>query len=329
MSSGGNASGEKPALSIRMLRMFFLNQSLFLLLLLLVMCGIISLLNRHFLSLHNFREITVQAGVIAMLSVGQTYVILSAGIDLGMGSVLALASVTTAMAMEATGSTIASLPVGILVGGLCGAANGFMIGVLSIPPFVATFGMLCIARGLALIVTGGMPQYIMAPGYDVIGQERTLGVPNSTILVLALYVVYYVILVRTKRGRYTYAIGSNQDAAFLSGINITWQLIWIYMVAGVTVGIAGITELSRIGSGQPGAGSGYELDAIASVVVGGTSMSGGMGSLWGTLVGALFITALRNGLNVMTINAHWQQVAIGLIVVLAVYADRIRNTMRK
>ncbi|MDR1535628.1 MAG: ABC transporter permease [Planctomycetota bacterium] len=328
MSSGADAAGSRSP-AARLGQLFLLNQPLFLLLILGVMCGIISFLSPHFLSLHNFREITVQAGVIAMLAVGQTFVILSAGIDLGMGSVVALASVTTAMAMPFTGSTAASFPVGILAGGLCGVANGFMIGVLSIPPFVATFGMLCIARGLALIVTGGMPQYMMSPGYDIIGQARTLGVPNSTILVLLLYLVCHFILTRTPRGRYTYAIGSNQDATFLSGINITRQLIWIYMISGITAGIAGITELSRIGSGQPGAGNGYELDAIASVVVGGTSMSGGMGSLWGTLVGALFITTLRNGLNVMTINAHWQQVAIGLIVVLAVYADRIRNNMKK
>ncbi|MDR1535736.1 MAG: ABC transporter permease [Planctomycetota bacterium] len=329
MSSGGDATRDGISLPTRLFQVLLLNQSLFMLLLLVIMCGIIAFLNQHFLSIHNFREITVQAGVIAMLAVGQTFVILSAGIDLGMGSVVALASVTTAMAMEASGSTAVSFPVGILVGALCGAANGFMVGGLGIPPFVATFGMLCIARGLALIVTHGMPQYIVSPGYDIIGQARTMGIPNSTLLVIALYVVCYLILIRTRRGRYTYAIGSNQDATFLSGINIPWQLIWIYMVSGITAGIAGITELSRIGSGQPGAGSGYELDAIAAVVVGGTSMSGGMGSLWGSLVGALFITTLRNGLNVMNINAHWQQVAVGFIVVLAVYADRIRNNMRK
>ncbi|MDR2588243.1 MAG: ABC transporter permease [Spirochaetales bacterium] len=296
---------------------------------LLFMLFVISRLSPHFFTIDNLREITVQAAVVTMLAAGQTFVILSGGIDLGMGSVVALSSVTSAMVMAQTSSVVVGFPVGLLIGALCGIINGFMVGKLSIPPFVATFGMMGMGRGVAYVVTGGMPQYQLAPGSDFLGQERFLGVPVATITVLILYIICYLVLVRTRRGRYTYAIGSNKDAAFLSGINVSRQLIWIYMISGITAGLAGITELSRVGSGQPGAGNGYELDAIASVVLGGASMSGGVGNIWGTLVGALIIVSLRSGLNVLNVNAYWQMVAIGAIVVIAVYADQVRNKMRK
>lgn len=324
MSSGADTSQPKQSVF-----KFLHNQTMFMFVFLIFMVCVFSYLSPHFLSVRNFREIAIQTAVVAMLAAGQTFVILSAGIDLGMGSVVALSSVAAAMTMEYTGSSWQSFPVGLLAGAACGICNGIMVGKLSIPPFVATFGMTCIARGVALIVTGGMPQYMMAPGSDFLGQRMYHGVPVSTMIVVVLYVACYFILTRTKRGRYTYAVGSNVDATFLSGINVSRQYIWVYMMSGLAAGLAGITELSRVGSGQPGGGMGYELDSIASVVVGGTSMSGGLGSIWGTLVGALIITTLRNGLNVLNTNAHWQQVAIGLIVVLAVYTDRLRNNMRK
>ena len=164
---------------------------------------------------------------------------------------------------------------------------------------------------------------------EFLGQQRIFGVPVATITVFLLYIFCYLILIRTRRGRYTYAVGSNKNAALLSGINVPRQLIWIFMISGITAGLAGITELSRVGSGQPGAGHGYELDAIASVVLGGASMSGGVGNIWGTLVGSLIIVSLRSGLNVLNVNAYWQLVAIGAIVVIAVYADQVRHKMKK
>jgi ribose transport system permease protein len=308
---------------------FLQNQTVFLFLFLIVMLLTLSRLSPHFFTIDNLREITVQAAVITILAAGQTFVILSGGIDLGMGSVVALASVTSAMCMAATGSAVIGFPMGILIGAVCGILNGLMIGKLNIPPFVATFGMMGMARGVAYVVTNGLPQYQLAPGSDFLGQQSFHGLPIATITVFILYILCYIILVRTKRGRYTYAIGSNRDATFLSGINVSLQLVWIYMIAGITAGLAGITELSRVGSGQPGAGNGYELDAIASVVLGGTSMSGGVGSIWGTLIGAFIIVSLRSGLNVLNVDAYWQMVAIGAIVVFAVYADQVRNKMKK
>jgi ribose/xylose/arabinose/galactoside ABC-type transport system permease subunit len=321
-------SGDRFALVKEKLKLLQ-NQTVFMLLFLIFMLLVLSRLSPHFFTIDNLREITVQAAVVTMLAAGQTFVILSGGIDLGMGSVVALSSVTSAMFMAHTGSAFLGFPVGLIIGAVCGIVNGFMVGKLNIPPFVATFGMMGMGRGVAYVITGGLPQYQLAEGSDFLGQQRFLGVPIATITVLILYIICYFILTRTKRGRYTYAIGSNKDAVFLSGINVSRQLIWIYMIAGITAGLAGITELSRVGSGQPGAGNGYELDAIASVVLGGASMSGGVGNIWGTLIGALIIVSLRSGLNVLNVNAYWQMVAIGLIVVVAVYADRVRNKMKK
>ena len=305
------------------------NQAVFLLLILFVMVGVFALLSPHFFSSSNLTEITIQASVISMIAVGQTMVILSSGIDLGAGSIVALTAVVSAMAMEQTGMLIPSYIIGLVIGAVCGLFNGFVIGKMRIPPFVATLGLMGIARGIALIITNGVPQYQLIPGSDFLGQGRVLGVPVPTIAVFVLYLLCYVILSYTRRGRYTYAIGSNAQASFLSGINVSRQIIWIYTIAGVTAAIAGITELSRIGSGQPAAGGDYALDSIAAVVLGGTSLQGGFGNIWGSLIGSLIIASLRNGLNVMNINAFWQQVVIGLIVIVAVYADQLRHQTRR
>lgn len=305
------------------------NQAVFVLLLLFVMWGTFALLSPHFFSANNLTEITIQASVISIIAAGQTMVILSSGIDLGAGSVVALTAVISAMAMEKTGMLIPSYLIGLAVGALCGLFNGFVIGKMKIPPFVGTLGLMMIARGIALIITNGVPQYQLVPGSDFLGQGRVLGLPVPTITVFLLYLGCYILLSRTRRGRYTYAIGSNAQTSFLSGINVSRQIIWVYVMAGIAAAIAGITELSRIGSGQPAAGGDYALDSIAAVVLGGTSLLGGLGNIWGTLVGSLIIASLRNGLNVMNINAFWQQVVIGIILIAAVYADQLRHQIRK
>lgn len=312
-----------------MLEALVSNQTSFMLLILFLMWGVFSQLSPHFFSSHNLAEITIQASVISMIAAGQTFVILSSGIDLGAGSIVALTAVISAIVMESTGMLIPGYLAGLAVGAACGLFNGLVIGKMNIPPFVSTLGLMGIARGLALIITNGVPQYQLAAGSDFLGQGKLLGLPVPTLAVFLLYILCYLILSRTRRGRYTYAVGSNAQASFLSGIKVSNQLIWVYVAAGVTAGIAGITELSRIGSGQPAAGGEYALDSIASVVLGGTSLQGGLGNIWGTLIGALIIASLRNGLNVMNINAFWQQVVIGLILIAAVYADQLRHQMRR
>jgi ribose transport system permease protein len=305
------------------------NQTSFMMLLLFVMWGVFSQLSPHFFTSQNLAEITIEASVICMVAAGQTIVILSSGIDLGAGSVVALTAVVSAMVMERTGTLIPGYFAGLAIGAVCGLFNGLVIGKMNVPPFVSTLGLMGIARGIALIITNGVPQYQLATGSDFLGQGKVIGLPVPTIAVFLLYILCYLILSRTRRGRYTYAIGSNSQASFLSGIKVSNQLIWVYVVAGLTAGIAGITELSRIGSGQPAAGGDYALDSIAAVCVGGTSLQGGIGNIWGTLIGGLIIASMRNGLNVTNINAFWQQVVIGLILIAAVYADQLRHHMRR
>jgi ribose transport system permease protein len=316
------------------------NQTLFMFIVLLVLMFGFAQLSPYFLTKDNLLQVTVQAAVICMLGAGQTFVILTAGIDLGVGSVLALVTVVSAIVMESWaglarttvlvagqqgGGLVPGLVAGLLVGAACGLVNGVVIGKLRVPPFVATLGMMGIARGLALIVTEGIPRFRLAPGADFLGQGRVLGLPVPTIAVFVLYGLCYVILTRTKLGRFTYAIGSNPQATLLSGVNISNYLIVVYTLSGVTAALAGLTEMSRIGSGQPAGGQGYELDSIAAVVLGGTSLLGGEGRILGTLVGAFIIAILRNGLNLLNIYAFWQQVIIGVIIILAVFADQVRR----
>jgi ribose transport system permease protein len=218
---------------------------------------------------------------------------------------------------------------GLAIGAIFGAANGICIARLGIPPFIATLGMMGIARGFALIITGGIPVFNMAPGFDLLGQGRVGDiVPVPTLTTLAVYLLGYYVLTRTRLGRYTYSIGSSLQATLLSGVNVRRYLILIYLISGLTTAAAGLTEASRIGSGQPAGGSGYELDSIAAVVIGGTSLFGGEGYLFSSLVGALIIASLRNGLNVMGVYAFWQQVAIGAIIIAAVYVDQLRRRRR-
>jgi ribose transport system permease protein len=313
----------------RLLDLVLDNPALFMAGILLAMWAILGRLSPFFFSIDNLFEITIQAAVIAIIAVGQTFVILSGGIDLSVGAVLAATTVIAALTMGAGAGLAAGVAAGLLCGAVFGAANGIVIGKLGIPPFIATLGMMGIARGLGLIVTGGIPVFNLAPGFELLGQGR-IGqlVPVPTVTTLALYALGGFILRRTRLGRYTYSIGSSRLATEFSGVNVPRYLILIYTVSGLTTAVAGLTEASRIGSGQPAGGVGYELDSIAAVVIGGTSLFGGEGNLFASLVGALIIATLRNGLNVLGVYAFWQQVATGLILIAAVYLDRWRRRRR-
>jgi ribose transport system permease protein len=305
------------------------NPAVFMAGILLAMWLVLSRLSPYFFTLDNLLEITVQAAVIALLAVGQTFVVLSAGIDLSVGAVLAASSVVATLVMDQGYGLTAGIAAGLLCGATFGAANGIAVGKLGVPPFIATLGMMGIARGFALIISGGIPLFNLAPGFEVLGQGRVAGVvPVPTLTTLGLYALGYLILSRTRLGRYTYSIGSNLQATLFSGVNVARYLVLIYTVSGLTAAVAGLTEASRIGSGQPAGGVGYELDSIAAVVIGGTSLFGGEGNLFASLVGALIIATLRNGLNVLGVYAFWQQVAIGAILIGAVYLDRWRRRRR-
>jgi ribose transport system permease protein len=322
------AESARAAVSVwtRSLEAILDNPALFMAGILLAMWAILSRLSPFFFTLDNLFEITIQAAVIALIAVGQTFVILSGGIDLSVGAVLAATTVVASLAMDAGHGLAPGLVAGLLCGALFGAANGIAVGKLGIPPFIATLGMMGIARGFALIVTGGIPVFNLAPGFEVLGQGRVWDIlPVPTLTTLALYALGYLILTRTRLGRYTYSIGSSLQATVFSGVNVPRYLILIYTVSGFTTAIAGLTEASRIGSGQPAGGSGYELDSIAAVVIGGTSLFGGIGTMLGTVFGVFIPAVLQNGFVIVGVNPFWQDIAVGAVLIGAVYLDQLRR----
>jgi len=216
----------------------------------------------------------------------------------------------------------------ILFGGLIGFVNGFNVAILRLPPFIATLAMMLVAQGLALVISKSAPIYFSdAPSFIKISTGHLLGIdiPNAVLVLLVTAIISVVLLNRTVLGRYTYSIGSNEEATALSGINVRVWKIGIYTLAGLFIGLAGVMISARLGSAQPGTGAGYELQAIAAVVIGGTSLTGGKGSVVGTLIGALIISVLNNGLQIMSIPQEWQNVVLGLVILVAVYADTIRK----
>jgi len=216
---------------------------------------------------------------------------------------------------------------GILVGALCGFINGFLTAVGKLPPFISTLGMMGIARGVALIITKGVPVFGLPESFSMLGNGRLIGIfPIPVLITVILGFIGHVMLTKTPFGRYTYALGSNFEAARLSGIRTTRNLVYIYLLGGFLYGAAGIILASRLSTGQPTSGTGYELDVIAACVIGGASLSGGSGTIWGAILGALLIGVLRNGSNLLDISAFWQQVAIGTIIVIAVFIDQYQKS---
>ncbi|MFE7117638.1 substrate-binding domain-containing protein [Streptomyces sp. NPDC057654] len=315
--------GDRPTGAAPVLRRVLLDNGALSALAVLVVA--LSLLSGDFLTTQNLLNVGVQAAVTAILAFGVTFVIVSAGIDLSVGSVAALSA--TVLAWTATSQ---GLPVWLAVvlavgtGIACGLASGALIAFGKLPPFIATLAMLSIGRGLALVVSQGSP--ISVPD-AVSGLGDTLGgwLPVPVIVMVAVGVVTAVVLARTYIGRAMYAIGGNEEAARLSGIRVGRQKLVIYALSGAFAAVAGIVLASRLSSAQPQAAYGYELDAIAAVVIGGASLSGGVGKASGTFVGALILAVLRNGLNLLSVSAFWQQVVIGAVIALAVLLDTLRR----
>ncbi|WP_326820193.1 MULTISPECIES: ABC transporter permease [unclassified Streptosporangium] len=292
---------------------------------LVVLAVALSLLSGDFLAVTNLLNVGVQAAVTAILAFGATFVIITGGIDLSVGSVAALSAIVLAWTATDTGlpwplAVVISLAVGLA----CGLVNAALIAYGKLPPFIATLAMLGVARGLALVISQGSP---IAMPETVSHLGDTLGdyLPVPVIVMLLMGVITAVILNRTYTGRAMYAIGGNEEAARLSGINVNRQKLITYALAGLFAAVAGIVLASRLASAQPQAAAGYELDAIAAVVIGGASLSGGKGRAFGTFVGALILAVLRNGLNLLSVSAFWQQVVIGVVIALAVLLDTLRR----
>jgi ribose transport system permease protein len=303
------------------------NQALSMAAILVLMWLTLAMLSPVFLTVNNILQITLQAAVMALVAAGQTFVILSGGIDLSVGSVFALSSMVAGKASEAELPLLLILLAGLGTGAAAGLLNGLGVGFLRLPPFVVTLGMLGIARGFALIINEGVPIFGLPAGFQYLGQGRVGGVvPVPTIIVLIVYAVCYFILNRTRFGRFTYAIGSNQEASRLAGIRTSRYLIGIYVLCGALTALAGLTEAGRLNSTQPAGGISLELDAIGAVVIGGTSLFGGEGNILATLMGALIIATIRNGLNLLGVYAFWQNVITGALIIAAVYLDHLRRS---
>jgi ribose transport system permease protein len=293
---------------------------------LILMALVLSMASPYFLTVDNLFAIGLQMSVVAIMALGQMMVIISSGIDLSVGSVMALSGVGTTMLMAHGMPILPAIIVGLFIGGLCGILTGALVAWGFVPPFIVTLGMMGIARGAALLLTGGVPIFGLSAQFGFLGGGRIFGlVPVPVLFTIILALSAHFLLTKIAFGRYIFAIGSNITAARLSGIQVKKILLWVYLINGLLCGFAGIILASRLSTGQPTAGTGYELDVIAACVIGGASLSGGKGSILGAIIGALIMGILRNGCNLLDISEFWQKIAIGIIIVMAVFVDQYRK----
>lgn len=303
--------------------MFSKMQALIVLILLVIIAAFLSPV---FLTSTNLLNILLAVAVTAILAIGQTYIIILAEIDLSVGAILGLSGAITAGYLT-HGNLIEGLIAGLVIGFAGGLMNGLLVTYGKLPSFIATLGTMTAYSGLTLVYTQGNPITISSQSFEFIGQGFLLGVPVPVWLMLILYVVFWLLLHRTHFGRYVFATGGNQEASRLSGINVTQVKLWSFIMAGVLSAVAGFIITSRLSSAEPTAGSGLEMDAIAAVILGGTSLAGGKGGLIGTVIGAIILGVLDNGMNLLNVSAFYQGVAKGVIILLAVLLDRNMNSL--
>lgn len=291
---------------------------------------VFSVLSSNFFQYSNIMGILLSTAVIGVLALGATMVIITGGIDLSVGTVMTLSAVMTGVFISYWGfPTPVGIVAGILTGSFCGFLSGTAVAKMKIPPFIATLAMMMIAKGLALVISGTKPIYFNdSPRFTDISLGNIIPfiqVPNAVVIFFGAAIIGSIILTKTIIGRYNFALGSNEEATRLSGVNVDYWKIMIYTIAGTFTGIAGILIASRLNSAQPALGMGYELEAIAAVVIGGTSLSGGKGTIIGTVIGALIMSVLTNGLRILSVPQEWQTVVVGLVIILAVYGDILRR----
>ena len=307
---------------------------------LILMVILLSIIQPAFLSPVNIFNVLTQSCIFGIMALGMTFVIISKGIDLSVGSVLAFSGVIAAsfaQEADATEKYFENMPVlpvivpviiALAIGAGCGFVNGFLIAKTKIPAFIATLGMLTVARGFALIYTSGRPVSNLIPHLTFLGDKLFDVIPVPVIIFLIMIVISHILLNKTRFGKNTYAIGGNITAAEVSGVNVPKYLILIYSYCGLLAGLAALVFAGRVGSVHPGAAEGYELTAIASTTIGGTSHSGGIGTIMGAFIGAMVLAVLRNGFTLLGVNAYWQKVAEGVIIVAAVIVDMRKNAKR-
>ena len=290
-----------------------------------VLFVVLCILSPHFLTSTNLSSVVRQTAVINIMALGMTLVIISGGIDLSVGAILAMGGLFGTMAMKAGQPIPVAILVGIAMGCVCGFINGLLTTKLKINPFIVTLGTMGIIRGLTLLISNGLPVHEIPPAFSFLGEGTLLGVPFVLWLLIVCAIAVHVVLEHTRLGRYAFAIGSNPDAAFYAGIPVGFHTVAVYAICGGLTGLAGMIEASRLMTGQPTAGQGYELQAIAAVVIGGGSLRGGEGTVLGTLVGAFIMGLLANGSDLLGISPYVQQAIIGAVIILAVTVDELRK----
>jgi ribose transport system permease protein len=301
---------------------------------LLALMTFFTLASSNFLQTDNLVSILQATAVNGVLAIACTFVIITGGIDLSVGTLMTFCAVMAGVFLTYWGLPIyVGVLAAIAFGALCGFTSGVLIAKLKIPPFIATLGMMMLLKGLSLVISGTKPIYFNdTPEMPMISQESLIGyfipalpIPNAVLILFVVAVLSSLVLNKTMLGRYTFALGSNEEAVRLSGVNVDFWKIVVYSVSGAICGVAGLLIASRLNSAQPALGQGYELDAIAAVVIGGTSLSGGTGTILGTIIGAFIMSVLTNGLRIMSVAQEWQTVVTGVIIILAVYIDILRR----
>ncbi|MDR2741401.1 MAG: ABC transporter permease [Treponema sp.] len=320
--TGGQSLGEKIKKNL---------YSFGILLSLLILCLILTILSPRFLTVDNLMNVASQASVNAIVSIGLFLAILTSGIDLSVGSILALSTMGMGILAVRLGlNPVFSLIMCLVFGALFGLINGLMLTRLRLPhPFISTMGMKQMARGIALAITAAQPISGFHPSITFFGSARIGPIPVSFFLVAVLYIGMYLFLTRTATGRYIYAVGGNKEASRLSGINVSGVLNLVYTISGFMAALAGIVLVGRVDSAYPLAGTDYESDAIAAVIIGGASFFGGVGKIGNTIVGVLIIAVLRNGLNLLNVNSALQTFTIGAVIIVAVFIDVLRQQVMK
>lgn len=294
---------------------------------LLLLVILFSITSPHFLKINNLLNIVLQVSIIAICAFGMTFALIIGGIDLSVGSTIALAGTAAALLLQQNIPFVVVVLLVILLGVILGAFNGVLISKANIPAFIVTVATMGIFRGIAYIMTSGVPVSIQNKAFLGLGNGVFLGVQIPILILLLLFVINHVILSKTKFGRRSYLSGGNEEAAIYAGINVDRLKIWIYIITSTMAAISGLILASRLYSAQPNAASGYELDAIAAAVLGGTSLSGGSGKILGTLIGAIIIGVINNGMNLMNVPYFYQLIVKGLVILVAVYVD-VRNKNR-
>lgn len=287
-----------------------------------VLCIIMAILSPRFLAVSNIRNVLTQVSVNAVIAVGMTFVILTGGIDLSVGSTLAISGAVAATLVKGDGNVFLAIIVAIAIGAVVGLINGMLVARGKIQAFIVTLATMTVFRGVTQVYTNGTPVSGLGRSFGVIGNKDILGIPFPVLITVVVFLAAFYVLSQTRYGRYVFALGGNEDSARLSGINTNKIKSLVYVISGITAAISGIIVTSRIGSASATAGAGYELDAIAAVVLGGTSLSGGEGSVAGTIIGALIIGVLNNGLNLLNVSPYYQAIVKGIVILLAVLIDK-------